>query len=164
MIGSRNASAHYFVDEKSVVLSVKETDTAWHAGKWDMNCRAIGVEMCSKKDANGKYYIPQATIENTVRLVRELMAKHNISANNVIRHYDVNGKHCPEPFVRDQQAWKAFVSAISKEDAAPQQKVAEWAREAWAGAKENGIMDGTRPLDGVTRQELAVILHRLNLI
>lgn len=36
--------------------------------------------------------------------------------------------------------------------------------EAWQAAKEAGILDGTRPEDPVTRQELAVVLDRLNLI
>lgn len=36
-----------------------------------------------------------------------------------------------------------------------------WAREAWEWAKARGLLDGTRPRDGVTRQELAVVLTRL---
>lgn len=32
------------------------------------------------------------------------MAKYNIPIDNVIRHYDVTGKICPEPLV-DEQAW-----------------------------------------------------------
>ena len=41
---------------------------------------------------------------------------------------------------------------------------ADWAAEAWQKAKSNGVMDGTRPTDPITRQELAVVLNRLNLI
>lgn len=41
---------------------------------------------------------------------------------------------------------------------------ADWAAEAWQKAKNKGIMDGNRPADPVTRQELAVVLDRLNLI
>lgn len=40
-------------------------------------------------------------------------------------------------------------------------EVADWAAEAWEKAKDKGIMDGTRPTDPVTRQELAVVLDRL---
>ena len=45
--------------------------------------------------------------------------------------------------------------------------VSDWEQErdeAWEAAKEVGILDGTRPEDPVTRQELAVVLDRLNLI
>ena len=46
----------------------------------------------------------------------------------------------------------------------PSGGVAEWAEEAWEKATEKGVMDGTRPTDPVTRQELAVVLDRLGLI
>lgn len=36
-----------------------------------------------------------------------------------------------------------------------------WAAESWAWAKDNGLMDGTRPKDAVTREELAAVLMRL---
>ena len=39
----------------------------------------------------------------------------------------------------------------------------EWAEEAWAAAKKAGILDGTRPHDPLTRQELAVVLDKLGL-
>ena len=45
--------------------------------------------------------------------------------------------------------------------------VSDWEQErdeAWQAAKEAGILDGTRPEDPVTRQELAVVLERLNLL
>lgn len=43
----------------------------------------------------------------------------------------------------------------------PADDVAPWAREAWSWAVAIGLLDGTRPRDPVTRQEMAVILHRL---
>ena len=45
--------------------------------------------------------------------------------------------------------------------------VSDWEQErdkAWQAAKDAGIMDGTRPEDPVTRQELAVVLARLGLL
>ena len=39
-----------------------------------------------------------------------------------------------------------------------------WSAEAWQKAKDKGVLDGTRPRDNMTRQELAVVLDRLNLI
>lgn len=37
----------------------------------------------------------------------------------------------------------------------------EWAKADWEWAKDKGLLDGTRPRDPITRQELAVALHRL---
>ena len=39
-----------------------------------------------------------------------------------------------------------------------------WAKDAWRKAYAAGIFDGTRPRDGLTRQEAAVVLDRLNLL
>ena len=36
------------------------------------------------------------------------MAKYSVPIENVIRHYDVTGKMCPEPFVRNQVQWLDF--------------------------------------------------------
>lgn len=42
--------------------------------------------------------------------------------------------------------------------------VADLAATAWEKAKSKGVLDGARPTDPVTRQELAVVLDRLGLI
>ena len=155
----RKASAHYFVDETAVCASVPETDTAWHAGNWEMNERSIGVEMCSKLDADGKYYIPEATLSRTAELVRELMARYGLGPDAVLRHYDVTGKICPAPMVDDPETWQAFLERISFSNPSP------WAENACRWAAERGIFLGDgqdyRWQDSLTREELAVILHRM---
>lgn len=40
----------------------------------------------------------------------------------------------------------------------------DWAVQAWKKAKAAGVLDGTRPREAVTRQELAVVLERLGLL
>ena len=40
----------------------------------------------------------------------------------------------------------------------------EWAKEAWEKAYNAGVLDGRRPRDGVTRQELAVVLNKLGFL
>lgn len=160
-------SAHYFVDETEIVQSVKEGDRAFHAGDRAMNDRSIGIEMCSRKDNAGQWYIPCSTITRTIELVRELMQKYNIPAENVIRHYDVTGKHCPEPFVRQPQQWTDFRAAlVKKEKPMDIGNPSEWARDACEWAVKEGIVkgDGKGNYDWqqpVTREQLAVILQRL---
>lgn len=39
--------------------------------------------------------------------------------------------------------------------------VSDWAKEAWNWAKEKGLLDGTRPQELITREEMAVVLQRL---
>ena len=116
----RKASAHYFVDEENVYQSVKDQDTAWHCGTsgkyYHPVCRngnSIGIEMCSRI-SGGAYYISDATVENTIRLAGQLMRRYNISADRVIRHYDVTRKLCPEPFVRRPELWESFQKKLVK--------------------------------------------------
>ena len=36
------------------------------------------------------------------------MGRYNLPTDDVIRHYDVNGKNCPKYFVEHEDAWLAF--------------------------------------------------------
>ena len=80
------------------------------------NANSIGIELCSDKDSQGKYIITPQTINNAVELAQELMTKYNIPISNVYRHYDVSGKICPEPFVRDNAQWQRFKSRLEPKD------------------------------------------------
>lgn len=117
---NRGASAHYFVDENNIVQSVRDSDVAWHCGATRYkntlcrNANSIAVEMCSEKDKNGKYYINSDTQNTAIRVVKMLMQKYNIPVKNVLRHYDVTGKACPEPFVRSQVQWTAFQQKLTR--------------------------------------------------
>jgi len=107
-------SAHYFVDDRETLQSVEDTDTAYHCGatnylhQWCRNANSIGIEMCSKKDADGNFCISEDTKAGTIALARALMKQYNIPPANVLRHYDVTGKLCPEPFVRELWQWEDF--------------------------------------------------------
>ena len=116
---NRNASAHYFVDEKEVWQSVEDNDIAWHCGTsgkyYHSKCRndnAIGIELCSEKDSKGNYYFTNETINNAVGVVKMLMEKYNIPIENIVRHYDVTHKNCPAPFVNNNTAWDNFKDSL----------------------------------------------------
>lgn len=114
--------AHYFVDEKSCVQSVYDKYTAYHCETPNMklkcgcrNYNSIGIEMCSDF-VNNKYVIMEQTKKNTAVLVKYLMTKYRIKADKVIRHYDVCGKLCPEPWVRAITEWQSFKTMLTEED------------------------------------------------
>ena len=116
----RGASAHYFVGHEGEIWQcVADHNIAWHCGAsrykhpYCRNTNSIGIEMCCKKKADGTWYFEEETIKSTIELVKYLMAKYNIPAANVIRHYDVTGKNCPEPYVRDTAAWNTFKASLT---------------------------------------------------
>lgn len=117
-----HSSAHDFVDDDSITNSVPYNYVAYSVGgaKYSdcaqtgggklygivTNANSISIEMCDTiKD--GMHNVSEKTIENTAVLCRELMEKYNIDIDHVVRHFDVNGKHCPVYFM-DGQAWEEF--------------------------------------------------------
>lgn len=149
---SRNsvgASAHWFVDDKEAVLSVPEEFVAWHCGGAAYvhpECRngnSIGVELCSRKGADGEYYFTDETVDNAVELVRELMEKYNVPAERVIRHYDVTGKICPAPFVGvGAEDWKSFKEEIMAKRYNTLNEVPVWAKDTIKKLMDKNILQG----------------------
>lgn len=160
------SSAHYFVDEHEVVLSVPEADTAWHCGAGSdchprcQNANSIGIALCSRKDVEGNSYFCRETVCRAEELARMLMQKYGIGTERVLRHYDVTGKKCPAPFVENPAAWKAFLQSLQPNLG----EVSDWAREAcqWAAAKELFVGNGTTYSwkDPITREAVAAVLYR----
>lgn len=181
-------SAHYFVDRNSIWQSVKDTDTAYHCGTSKgykhpecRNANSIGIEMCDS--LNG---VPDGVRATALDLAAYLMKKYNIPISNVVRHYDVTGKLCPRPWVNDPNKWNEFINLLSArinetdeedDENMTDEKFAEmmdryianrrakpvssWAKNDFAKAKTDGLMDGTAPQDWVTREQLATVAIRL---
>ena len=110
----RDASAHYFTDDTTIVQVVEDFNGAWHIGDgWDKNLNrakygihnqnSIGIEMC----LNSNWKVTAATQQNTVDLVRHLKAKYPNA--KIVRHYDASRKKCPGSMSANNWAeWNAF--------------------------------------------------------
>ena len=173
------ASAHFFVDENQVWESVPESMTAWHCGAKHYkhpecrNSNSIGVEICMN-DKTGK--IRQDSINNAAKFVRELMKKYNIPVGNVLRHYEITGKHCPAPMVDNPTLWQSFKNQLKESDPVTyeqfvdfmeryarelsQNPPSDWAKESINRQKEKGVTDGERPHAYVTREEVITMIDR----
>lgn len=127
--GNRNASAHYFVDHNGEIWQcVEDANIAWHCGASSYkhgecrNANSIGIELCVRKKSTASmgatdkdWYFEDATVEAAAELTRYLMDKYGVPADHVIRHYDVTGKICPNPYVYNTTAhtWDEFKRLIS---------------------------------------------------
>lgn len=171
------ASAHYFVDDTTVYLSVPELKVAWSVGgsKYPnasktgggtmygviTNTNSISIEMCDTI-RNGVYQASEATLANAAELGRKLMKKYGIPIENVYRHFDVTGKHCPSYLVSAQK-WAEFkkrleVKTMDNTPSPAHKEGVEW-------AVNNGMLSGNSEGDlmlsqPVTRQQLMTILYR----
>lgn len=117
------ASAHFFVDRAgNVVQSVNMWQTAWSVGgkkysdckktgggKYYRKCtnsNSVSIELCAIADKDAS--------PEQIKATKELIAyirKYCKNAKTVIRHFDVNGKHCPARYM-DSKKWKALKEVI----------------------------------------------------
>ena len=76
------------------------------------NTNSISIEMCDNHK-DGTVHICDETLANTYALARALMSKYNITIDRVYRHYDVNGKLCPNcNGLLDDAVWQNFKNNI----------------------------------------------------
>ena len=160
------ASADFFVGHSGDIWQANDYYNyySWHCGgglqgtgghKFFGICtnqNSIGIELCVRKRStktmnatDRDWYFEDATVASAALLVRQLMQELDIDIHHVIRHYDVNGKICPNPFVMDESKWAAFkkriIGTIPIENPAPHgipkskadfiEKVAKIATELW---------------------------------
>lgn len=108
----RKVSAHYCVDDKEIIQYLKDTWTGHHAGtpkpgqygadKGCSNANSIGIEI-----ADGPSCDKAVSMDAGIEVARYLMKKYNIPIENVIRHNDVSGKHCPQ-WIMENNKWDYF--------------------------------------------------------
>jgi N-acetylmuramoyl-L-alanine amidase len=115
------ASADFIVDDETIVQYNQDliNQYTWHCGgskyktkggsfyKKCTNANSIGIELCSTnkkkkvEDANSEsWYFTMGVFNNAVLLVCKLIEDLKVQGieiplENVIRHYEVNGKLCP---------------------------------------------------------------------
>jgi hypothetical protein len=85
------SSAHYVVARDGrIARLVEDKDKAWHAG--ERNGWTIGIEIESSKSMPG---VTPVQLDRLNELVKYLMAKYNISIDNVMPHWKIPNTSCP---------------------------------------------------------------------
>lgn len=119
------AGAHFFVDQKGVIVKSIDLDRiAWAVGgkKWQdcattggghkygivTNANSVSIELCNNANRDPSMAQINAVIK-TIKYIR----KHCPNAKTVVRHFDVNGKHCPLRMM-DNRKWKTFMKMIGE--------------------------------------------------
>ena len=125
------ASADFFVDDVGIYQYNMQLDSRYSwavgdgsGGSYGGKCRnsnQISIEMCCYQSGN-KWYITDKTYNNALALAQYLMSKYNIPASDVIRHYDVSCKACPNAVgwlrsTGSEATWQKFKTALSGQTA-----------------------------------------------
>lgn len=127
---SRDASADYFVslDGKIYQYNVSIKDKySWAVGGDKLedtlggkyhnivkNSNSISIEMSTYKE-NDKWYFKKETINETIKLVQYLMDEYDVDKDNIVRHYDVTGKKCPNVdgwIMENEKEWLSFKKSL----------------------------------------------------
>jgi N-acetylmuramoyl-L-alanine amidase len=89
------ASAHYCVDDKDIIQSVKDTDTAWAVDDFPLNQQSISIELAgsaSQSAAQWSDAYSMAELGKLVELSKALGLKYGIPAVHLTAEQIVDGK------------------------------------------------------------------------
>ena len=105
-----SASSNFVVGLEGEIIQCVPTWEVAYASN-ERNKDTISIECCHP-DETGKVY-RKKPIKSNGAADAWLCRKYSLTADTVIRHYDVTGKNCPKYFVENEEAWANF-----KEDVA----------------------------------------------
>jgi len=159
-------SFHYAIDDKEIVQGIPENRNAWHAGDGNGagNRKGIGIEICYSKSGGKRF---EEAEKLAAKFIAYKLNEKSWGIDKVKKHQDFSGKYCPHRTL--DMGWQRFLGMVKGEldklkgGAAVSDKnvSSSWAKNAWEWAKKEGLLDGTRPKDNITREEVAIILKRL---
>ena len=168
MISNNNqVSFHYAIDDKEIIQGIPENRNAWHAGDGGSgpgNRKGIAIEICYSL-SGGQRFIDAEKL--AAKFIAFKLKEKGWGIDKVKKHQDFSGKYCPHRTL--DMGWQRFLDMVKSEldklkgGATVEEKnvPSSWAKEAWEWAKKEGLLDGTRPKDPLTREEFAVVLKRL---
>lgn len=169
-VKDRVVSWHVTVDKDSATQHIPFGENAWHAGDGktgEYNRNWIGVEIACEAVEPGQS-LDQATYQNAVDVVAQLMEQLGLSWERLQPHHVVYGKNCPHTSLFDRIQFKKDVIARMEEN--KKQLFSDVPAGAWYEdelkiAVKRGILTGNngqyRPDQPVTRAELAAVVAKL---
>ena len=148
--GNRNASADFFVGHDGEIWQYNpdlKRYYSWHCGGGRQsskggtfygrckNANSIGIELCTHKHGD-EWIFYDATIAAAKQLVRYLMEEYGVKTANVIRHFDVNGKYCPNVYgwLSPSTKWDKFKASLSESTTYDDKPQMYRVRKSWAEA------------------------------
>ena len=127
-----DASAHYCIDNKDVINTVKEEDTAWAVGQYDINQASISIELAgsaSQTSSQWKDAYSMAELQLAAKLCAQLCKKYNIpvvklpalslkTGTGLVGHMDVTTAYAIQGGHTDPGKnfpWVDFINMVKKE-------------------------------------------------
>jgi N-acetylmuramoyl-L-alanine amidase CwlA len=102
--GATYASSNYIVGLEGEIVQCVPLDEVAYCSN-ERNSDTVSIECCHP-DETGQFN--DNTYQSLVHLTAWLCGRYNLTADKIIRHYDVTGKICPKYFVDNEGAWTQF--------------------------------------------------------
>ena len=127
------------------------------------NTGAFAMEMIGNFDI-GHDKLEGKQKETVLKLIKYFIENYGQSSIKFHREGPGVSKTCPGTSLNKLQLIgeaiklnkKEVIQVVDNKD-----KPSEWAKEDWEWAKKEGYLDGNRPLDNITRQEIAIVVRRI---
>ena len=103
------ASSHFLIGIDGTIIQCVPLNEISYCSN-HRNADTIAIECCHSDDT-GRF--TQETTEALIRLLNWLIETYHLKRDNILRHYDVNGKECPRHFVRNPEEWNAFLDKLT---------------------------------------------------
>lgn len=104
-----SASAHFIIGiEGEIIQCIPTTEVAYAvAGR---NYDSVSIECCYAEESG---VFTEATYQSLVHLTAWLISKYDLDTEDILRHYDDNGKLCPKYYVENEGAWEQFRTDVA---------------------------------------------------
>lgn len=103
------ASSHFIIGLKGEIVQCIPCDE-WAYASNERNEDTISIECCIP-DESGQF--GQKTYNSLVELVSWLCFRYGLTADDILRHYDITGKNCPKYYVEHEDAWETFCEDVT---------------------------------------------------
>ena len=168
------ASYNYGISSDGRIgMFVEERDRCWGSSSGANDHQAVVIGVANNGGAPN-WSVSDEAYASLIRLCIDICQRNSIAQlvydgtpqGSLTRHNMFSNQVCPGPFLQSRfgEITRLVNNALAPATITPPpvtNEVANWAVEAWQWAVDNLGMDGTRPQDNITRQEVMVLLHRL---
>ena len=171
------SSYHVMVDSRTTLRTVRDDHTAFHAASF--NSISLGISWATRAALWGTY--PDwdtAALHRAATVCQQWQALYNIparwlsrpqvqaGASGFVRHSTLDPARRSDPGIKfPAREWFAMLADPATEPTTAEVDMAgvsSWAQASWRRIVQAGLLNGERPKDTVTREELAVVLDRLD--
>lgn len=104
----RFASAHFIIGYEGEIIQCVPLDEIAYAVK-GRNQDSISIECCHLTE-DGAF--TEETYQSLIRLLDWLVDVYDLEAEDILRHYDSNGKLCPLYYVEHEEEWRKLKEEV----------------------------------------------------